>query len=197
MVFHERNDGDIVKILPLIGKDNKVYWYESYDLISINCSNKNIAIIDNTGFLGRMINRYNYENPLDRVNVYKRYYSHCYSNGESKVLTIGRSMLDIIHNALDIRSNKHLLIRKEIVHAFPSFDKSTVIDHDWTPPVSNINSEIEWLEWLKNNQPDIRGHFSSGSIENNIPKIVERFGSNLVSELIQKERDEKLEKLLN
>ena len=101
---------------------------------------------------------------------------------------------------LDVSDNQHLLIDEEMKEnhfgpTLPSYDKSRIIECDWNPPVSNIDSKEEWVEWIKSNQPDL-SRYNNG-LMNNRSEMIDKFGSDLYAEVIQNERSEKLEKILN
>ena len=202
-MIHEKKNGDIVKILPFI-IDGKVSWCEEFDLITL--SNHKIpsgVIYDNTGFLRKAVNYYNYKNPSDRVLIVRKYFFHSYFNGESKLLSVGKKLFDVVTQMnLDVKNNQHLLIQMEMKSVsngmqLPAFDGSRIIEYDWTLPVSDVDSKQEWFEWLKQNQPSISRYTEDYSVFNNRSELIDKFGSDIVGEWIQKERSEKLEKILN
>lgn len=201
-MIHEKKNGDIVKILPFI-IDGKVSWCEQFDIIPLSYHTTPSGVVyDNTGVLRKMVNYYNYKNPSKRVNISRKYFFHSYFNGESKLLNAGRKIFDVITKMdLDVKNNQHLLIQMEMKTVsggmqLPSFDGSRIIEYDWTPPVSDIDSKQEWFEWLKQNQPSISRYTEDYSVINNRSKLIDKFGSDILGEWIQKERSEKLEKIL-
>ena len=85
---------------------------------------------------------------------------------EIRLLHVGRTLFNLISNnpeVLDIKSDYQLNIVKEEKMGYPIYDKSTVIKSRWTPPV-HTNSEREWLNWIKSNQPDLTNHVNNNSI---------------------------------
>ena len=140
-----------------------------------------------------------------RTQITTKYYFHSYFDGESKLFNIGRSLFLFITNnsdLLNIKGNHHLQLKVEMItlqhlgFPLPSYDGSKSIEYDWTPPISDINSQVEWIDWLKKNQPDIVKYKQQHSISKNRDKLINLFGSDLYSEVIQKEREEKLNSLL-
>ena len=202
-MIHEKKNGDIVKILPFI-IDGKVSWCEQFDIIPLdNKRTPSGVVYDNTGVLRKMVNYYNYKNTSKRVMISRKYFFHSYFNGESKLLNAGKRIFDVITQMdLDVKNNQHLLIKMEMKSVsngmqLPSFDESSVIEYDWTPPVSDINCKQEWFDWIDKNQPDISRYTKDYSLMNNRSELIDKFGSDILGEWIQKERSEKLEKILN
>jgi hypothetical protein len=78
---------------------------------------------------------------------------------------------------------------------FPSFDKSYVSEKSWTPPVSDINSEVEWLSYIKSNQPDFDNHLEKSSIFNHKQLLINHLGKDMLAEIISDDRQKKLEGL--
>ena len=107
--IHKLEDGDIIKILPFIDKDNKITWCKSYSCAVINKQ----SIYDNSDkqYL-RRISHTLYRNDGDKkLPVQIRYAYNIYIGGEIKIMNVSRTIQDIITNnpeVLDIRSNKHL-----------------------------------------------------------------------------------------
>lgn len=105
-------------------------------------------------------------------------------------------------NAIDIRSDNHLIIVKNEVNTpmgpLPSFEHSYISNiFNWRPPVNDINSEEEWVTFIKNNQYDFIGHMNNNSVVNKRNLLVNEFGVDIISEFISEERENKLQEILN
>lgn len=194
--IHKLEDGDIIKILPFIDKDNKITWCKSYSCAVINKQ----SIYDNSDkqYL-RKISHTLYRNDGDKkLPVQIRYAYNIYIGGEIKIMNVSRTIQDIITNnpeVLDIRSNKHLNIVGEMKSGFPSWEKSYIKDHNWTPPISDINSKEEWHSYIKTNQPDFDNHIESNNIFVHKEKLVKYLGKDMLGDLISDDRQKKLDKL--
>jgi hypothetical protein len=118
-------------------------------------------------------------------------------DGEIRLLHVGRTLFNLISNnpeVLDIKSDYQLNIVKEEKMGYPIYDKSTVIKSQWTTPV-HINSEEEWLNWIKSNQPDLTNHVNNNSIFVHKQLLIDYLGKDMLSELISDDRQKKLEGL--
>jgi hypothetical protein len=118
-------------------------------------------------------------------------------DNEIRLLHVGRTLFNLISNnpeVLDIKSDYQLNIVKEEKMGYPIYDKSTVIKSRWTPPV-HINSEREWLNWIKSNQPDLTNHVNNNSIFVHKQLLIDYLGKDMLSELIADDRQKKLEGL--
>ena len=198
--IHKLEDGDIIKILPFIDKDNKITWCKSYSCAVIDRQ----SIYDNSDkqYL-RRISHTLYRNDGDKkLPVQVRYAYNIYIGGEIKVMNVSRTIQDIITTSpqvLDIRSNHQLFVVKDEVPAggqfFPDWKKSYVSEKSWTPPVSDINSKDEWYSFIKTNQPDFDNHIESNNIFVHKEKLVKYLGKDMLGDLISDDRQKKLDKL--
>ena len=194
--IHKLEDGDIIKILPFIDKDDKITW----------CKEHSCAVIDKQSIYDssdkqylRRISHTLYRNDGDKkLPVQIRYAYNIYVGGEIKVMNVGRTIQDIITNnpeVLDIRSNKHLNIVQEMKSGFPSWEKSYIKDHNWTPPVNDMDSKDEWYSYIKTNQPDFDTHIEINNIFVHKEKLVKYLGTDMLGDLISDDRQKKLDKL--
>jgi hypothetical protein len=198
--IHKLEDGDIIKILPFIDKDDKITWCKSYSCAVIDKQ----SIYDNSDkqYL-RRISHTLYRNDGDKkLPVQIRYAYNIYIRGEIKVMNVTRTIQDIITNSpqvLDIRSNHQLFVVKDEVSAggqfFPDWKKSYVSEKSWTPPISDINSKEEWYSFIKTNQPDFDNHIESNNIFVHKEKLVKYLGKDMLGDLISDDRQKKLDKL--
>lgn len=199
--IHKLEDGDIIKILPFIDKDDKITWCKSYSCAVIDRQ----SIYDNSDkqYL-RRISHTLYRNDGDKkLPVQIRYAYNIYVGGEIKIMNVSKTIQDIITTSptqvLDIRSNHQLFVVKDEVPAagqfLPDWKKSYVSEKSWTPPVSDINSKEEWYSFIKTNQPDFDNHIESNNIFVNKEKLVKYLGSDMLGDLISDDRQKKLDKL--
>jgi hypothetical protein len=199
--IHKLEDGDIIKILPFIDKDDKITWCKSYSCAVIDKQ----SIYDNNSdkqYL-RRISHTLYRNDGDKkLPVQIRYAYNIYVDGEIKVMNVGRTIQDIITTSpqvLDIRSNHQLFVVKDEVPAagqfLPDWKKSYVSEKSWTPPISDINSKEEWYSFIKTNQPDFDNHIESNNIFVHKEKLVKYLGTDMLGDLISDDRQKKLDKL--
>ena len=193
MKIHTLKDGDIIKILPMVGTNNEIIMFKKLDAAHIS----NSIIFDTKGYLKRI----SYE--LSRTGRVKlpistRYYMNILIDNEIRMLHVGRTLFNLISSnleLLDIKSDYQLNIVKEEVMGFPVYDKSRVIKRHWTSAV-DINSEEEWLNWIKFNQPDLTNHVNNNSIFVHKQLLIEYLGKDMLGELISDDRQKKLNQLV-
>jgi hypothetical protein len=147
----------------------------------------------------------------NKVNYSKRYYCNFIDKtGSIKTFTFGRTLHKIIVENLpdklaNIRSNWQLHISMEIKspltgnyqqkNTYPSYDKSSVIETGWFCPVNDLNDQQEWMEFIKNNSPDLDTFFKQKDIKYHREELSKVFGSDVISEIISNDRSEKLNQL--
>ena len=200
-------DGDTLKILPFI-ENGKLIWGKQYDLVSTNSG----LVYDTNGYLRKMWFIHRDKRSYDKdyykpISLSKRTMLHVYVNGESKLIGVGRKIVDLVtenkSTLFDLRCNDHILVSKDMVKVnyqgliLPSYDNCSVITKDWNAPVTDINSKEEWFEYLINNQPEPNPYDSKYDILNQRDALIDLFGSDLLSEVIKTERNKKLETILN
>jgi hypothetical protein len=195
MKIHKLEDGDIIKILPMVMTNNEIIWIKEITFTHID---KKI-IYDSKGYL-RKISKHVWGNggQTDRFPVSTRYFMNILIDGEIRVLNVGRTLYTLICNnpqVCNLSLDYHLNIVKEEKQGFPIFDKSSVIKHQWSQPVSDINSEEEWLSYIKSNQPDFDTHIEKNNIFNHKQLLIDHLGKDLLGELISEDRQKKLEGL--
>ena len=193
MKIHKLEHGDIIKILPMVGANNEIIMFKKLDAAHIS----NSIIFDTKGYLKRI----SYE--LSRTGRVKlpistRYYMNILIDNEIRMLHVGRTLFNLISNnpeVLDIKSDYQLNIVKEEVMGFPVYDKSRVIKRHWTSVV-DINSEEEWLNWIKFNQPDLTRYVNDNTIFVHKQLLIEYLGKDMLGELISSDRQKKLNQLI-
>lgn len=198
--IHKLEDGDVIKILPMIDKNNKITWIKQYDCVGLNTKT---FISDTKGYLKRISHNLRKSNSSINLPISTKYAMNIYIDDEIRILNVGRTLFQIITdnpNLLDIRGNHQLFVVKKEVSAgggqvFPSFDDSYVSEKSWTPPVVDINSKEEWYSYIKSNQPDFDAHLEKNNIFNQKQLLANLFGTDMLSELISDDRQKKLDKL--
>ena len=197
MKIHKLEDGDIIKILPMIDKNNKISWIKKYDCVGLNTKT---FISDTKGYL-RRISLMQSKSSIN-LPITTKYAMNIYIDGEIRILNVGRKLFQIITDnpkLCDIKGNHQIFVSMKEVsvvggQVFPSYDNSYVLEKDWAPPV-DINSEEEWLSYIKSNQPDFDTHLEKNSIFNHKQLLIDYLGKDMLSELISDDRQKKLEGL--
>jgi hypothetical protein len=203
--IHKLEDGDIIKILPMIDKNNKISWVKPYDATFVDM--KTIYDDSDKSYLKRISHkqmiRLLESNSNNKLQITTRYGMNIYIDGEIRFLNVTRTLFEIITNnpkLWDIKGNHQIFVVKDEVRAsgqvFPDWKKSYVSEKSWTPPVSDINSEEEWLSYIKSNQPDFDTHIEKNSIFNHKQLLIEYLGKDMLGELISDDRQKKLVDLL-
>ena len=198
--IHKLEDGDVIKILPMIDKNDKITWIKQYDCVGLNTKT---FISDTKGYLKRISHNLRKSNSSINLPISTKYAMNIYIDGEIRILNVGRTLFQIITdnpNLLDIRGNHQLFVVKKEVSAgvgqvFPSFDHSYVSEKSWTPPVVDINSKEEWYSYIKSNQPDFDTHIEKNNIFSQKQLLVNLLGTDMLAELISDDRQKKLDKL--
>ncbi len=199
--IHKLEDGDIIKILPMIDKNNIISWIKKYDCVGLNT---NAFISDNRGYLKRISHKLRESNSSVKLPITTRYAMNIYIDGEICILNVGNTLFEMILDnpkLLDIRGNHQIFVDKKEISAgggqvFPSFDKSYVSEKSWTPPVNDINSKKEWYSYIKLNQPDFDNHLEKSDIFNHKQSLTAYLGKDMLSEFIMDDREKKLDKIL-
>jgi hypothetical protein len=200
--LHKLEDGDIIKILPMIDKNDKISWIKKYDCAFVGKS----TIYDDSdkSYLKRISHKLRESNSSTKLQIAIRHGMNIYIDGEIRILSVSKTLFEMITNnpkLLDIRGNHQLFVVKKEVSVgggqlFPSFDKSYVSEKSWTPPVVDINSKEEWYSYIKSNQPDFDTHIEKNNIFNQKQLLVNLLGTDMLAEIISDDRHKKLEKIL-
>jgi len=200
--IHKLEDGDIIKILPMIDKNNNISWIKMYDCVGLNTKTF-ISDKSDKSYLKRISHKLRESNSNIKLPISTRYAMNIYINGEIRILNVGKTLFEMITNnpkLWDIRGNHQIIVVKKEISAgggqvFPSFNKSYVSEKSWTPPVNDINSQ-EWFSYIKSNQPDFDNHLEKSNIFNHIQLLINHLGKDMLSELISDDREKKLDKIL-
>ncbi len=201
-MIYKLQDGDIIKIIPILNRDDTIVHVKP-----INCMFlENRMIYDTSGknYL-RKIWYSNRKSSKSSSSISMKYFICAYVNGLIKFISVGRTIMDIISKSSDrdIKGNKFLLVRVKMVNCdnglvLPNYEDSSIIEREWIKPVNDVNNNSEWIDWIKNNQPEyLDDLLERSSIFNHISKIKKAFGENILSDLISDARDKKIETILN
>jgi len=201
--IHKLEDGDIIKILPMIDKNNNITWIKMYDCVGLNTKTF-ISDKSDKSYLRRISHKLRESNSSVKLPISTRYAMNIYINGEIRILNVGKTLFEMITNnpkLWDIRGNHQIIVVKKEISAgggqfFPSFNKSYVSEKSWTPPVNDINSQDECFSYIKSNQPDFDNHLEKSNIFNHIQLLINHLGKDMLSELISDDREKKLDKIL-
>jgi len=194
-MIYQIQDGDILKLIPQISKDGNIIWIREMDCLFIE--NTLLYDVDSKWMVKPKNIIYR------RGCAYsKRYYCNFIDKtGSIKTFTFGRGLHKIIIQHLrdklaNIRSNWQLHISLEITPGlFQSYDKSSVIEADWFCPVNDLDNQQEWMEFIKNNSPDLDTFFKQKDIKYHVQLLSKVFGPDVISEIISNKRNEKLNQL--
>jgi hypothetical protein len=196
-MFHKIQNGDTFKLIPQISKENGILWIREMDCLFIENSNTVLYDVDS-----KWMNKLKSISPMyNKVNYSKRYYCNFIDKtGSIKTFTFGKGLHKIIVEHLpdklaNIRSNYQLHISLEIKMSYPVYDKSSVIEAGWFCPVNDLNDQQEWMEFIKNNSPDLDTYFRQKDIKYHREELSKVFGNDVISEIISSDRNEKLNQL--
>ena len=195
--FYKPEDGDIVKILPILKKDGTFCPFIKASFVFLGVFKK--VIYDQSNYLSRLWYNERYVKKSNKTsNIGERFWFFVLVNGEFKFMQVGKKISDIIKKELYqghsmgslLISDKHIQISKTLVQSFPCFDESKVIEKKWNCPVSN-NEEA--TNWILNKQPFyIEDYLDKNGIFTNL-KLLNEYYDNAFSDLIAEDRNKKLE----
>jgi len=200
-MIYKIQDCDLLKLVPRIDADGKPQWITEVDCISATITKGSsvypLVIYDLESKWARKLTL-EHSKRGGKSHYAKKYFANALVKGEIVVVSFGRSLMKIITEnsiLMDISSNCHLIIKMEVRNSYPSFDKSHPVRVvDWKCPVSDLNSQEEWMSFLKNNQPDFETYMKGRDMNNRRDDMIQIFGD-LMSEVIADDRNNKLDKL--
>lgn len=193
-MIHKLENGDKLKILPFIAPDGLKLFYKYSTFVT----RRGETIYDTKGYITKAHTKYNF---LWAPRI--RYAFNVYIDGEIKIINIGQKLMDIIANsdksALQLKDNNHLIIVKDyittIIGLIKNYDKSYIAEHNWICPVNNIDSESEWISYIKNNQPRFLEYVEENSEVSRRKELMVEFGFDIIGEFLSEERERKLENI--
>ena len=197
--IHKLEDGDIIKILPMINKNDEISWIKKYDCVGLNTKT---FISDTKGYLKRISHKIK-ESHIN-LPISTRYAMNIYIDGEIRILSVTKTLFEMIMDnpkLWDIRGNHQIFVVKKEVsvgggQVFPDWKKSYVSEKSWTPPVNDINSKDEWFSYIKSNQPDFDNHLEKSNIFNHKQLLINHLGKDMLGEFIADDRQKKLDEIL-
>jgi len=200
-MIHKIEDGDLLKFVPRIDADGKPRWVTEIDCIGATITKGSsvypTVIYDLEGKWARRLTL-EHSRRGGKSHYSKKYFANILNkNGEIMVVHFSRTLMRIITEnpqLMDLRSNWHLNIKMEVRNSYPIFDKSHPVESNWSCPIDDLNSQEEWMSFLKNNQPDFETLMKERDISNKRSEMNQIFGD-LMAEVISDDRNKKLDKL--
>jgi hypothetical protein len=196
MTFYKPEDGDIVKILPILKKDGTFCPFIKTVFVYLDGK----LIYDQVNYLKRVWYDERFINKSNKTSkIGERFWFFVLINGEFKFMNTGKKLTDIIKQGLYqgqsmgslLTGDGHLKISKTEIQTFPCFDKSKIVEKKWNSP--NISTQTEAVSWTMNNQPIyIEDYLEKNGIFSNL-KMLNEYYDNAFSDLIAEDRNKKLE----
>ena len=197
MDLYRPEDGDIVKILPILKKDGTFCPFRKTGFVYLDGK----LIYDQANYL-RRIRQNEYVKKSNKIsNIGERFFFFVSINEEFKFMQTGKKLTDIIKQGLYqgqsmgslLTGGGHLKISKREIQTFPCFDESKIVEKKWNSP--NISTQTEAVEWTMKNQPIfIEDYLESNGIFSNL-KLLNEYFDNAFSDLIAEDRNKKLEEI--
>ena len=202
MIYKLKQD-DEVKILPIIKKDGSFI-----PIFGSKC-----VFVDNKIIYDDYQNNKNYLTKIIQKNLLKngvkkplttRTFICIYHENQIKFSVIGKTITDLLMKdyKFDPRNNLHLKVKIDSINShigtIPGYDKSVIIEKDWDKPINDINSQHEWLDFIRQNQPFyVEDYLSDRNIFRNIESLKKEFDDDCLSDIIKENRDLQLNKILD
>jgi hypothetical protein len=194
--FYKPEDGDIVKILPILKKDGTFCPFIKTGFVYLAPDGK--LIYDQANYLKRVW--YNeYAKKSNKIpNIGERFWFFVSINGEFKFMQTGKKLTDIIKEGLYqdqtlgslFTNDKHLRIVETQIQSYPCFDESNIVEKKWDSPNILTQTAVEWT--MKNQPIFIEDYLESNGIFANL-KLLNEYYDNAFSDLISEDRNKKLE----
>jgi hypothetical protein len=220
--MYKLKHGDIIKILPIIKKDGSFSTVEElngfyiggkviYDTPQnhLKTALKTKAYQEGL-YQGGALAQGNYPSKLQNTKI-----ALCiYHENQIKFTLVGKTLKDKLINSyqFDPRNNDHLKINIKLIGSYishlpsfdnyighlPSFDNCEVIQHQWDKPNIDIDSQKDWLDWLKQNQPFfIEDYIESRSVFNNIDTLKQEGLTDYIYQIIADSREKKINEVMS
>ena len=106
--IHKLEDGDVIKILPMINKNNNICWIKQYDCVGLNTKT---FISDTKGYLKRISHNLRKSNSSINLPITTKYAMNIYIGGEIRILNVARTLFQMITNnpkLWDIKGNHQI-----------------------------------------------------------------------------------------
>jgi hypothetical protein len=195
MTFYKPEDGDIVKILPILKKDGTFCPFIKTGFVYLDGK----VIYDQANYLKRVWHNEYVKKSNKTSNIGERFWFFVLINDEFKFMQTGKKLTDIIKEGLYqgqsmgslLTGDGHLKISKTQIQSYPCFDESNIVEKKWNSP--NISTQTEAFEWTMKNQPFyIEDLLEKNGIFANL-KMLNEYYDNAFSDLIAEDRNKKLE----
>lgn len=193
--FYIPEDGDIVKILPILKKDGTFCPLIKAGFVHIDGR----FIYDQSNYLKRIWYNERFVKKSNKTsNIGERFWFFVLINGEFKFMQTGKKLTNIIKEGLYqdqtlgslFTSDKHLKIVKTQIQSYPCFDGSSIVENKWNSPNISTQTAVEWT--MKNQPIFIEDYLQSNGIFANL-KMLNEYYDNVFSDLIAEDRNKKLE----
>lgn len=191
--MYKLNDGDIVKFLPFM-ENGKSIFFKKYDIFYYN----DLIIYDDKDFLRKLY--YESDDANTRRGYFIRYLFHSYINGVSKMVFVTRTLFELISNNInvcDINSNEHIqIVEKDFLSHNSTFycqKESFITKKDFILP---IEIKENWAEYLLNNNINLE-IYEKNNVFKHRQLLSSVFGNDAVATIIKKDRNNKINKILN
>jgi len=198
MNLYRPEDGDIVKILPILKKDGTFCPLIKTGYVFLDGK----MIYDQSNYLKRIWHSEKYVKKSNKIsNFGEKFWFFVLVNGEFNFMCVGKKISDIIRNDLYqdqtmgslLISDKHLKISKTMIQSFPCFDESKVIEKKWDCPFLSTNNYKDVEDWILNKYPFyIEDFLEKNGVFSNL-KLLNDYYDNAFSDLISEDRNKKLE----
>lgn len=201
-MMYKLKDGDIIKILPIIKKDGSFSFVE--ELRGFYIGGKTIYDTPQNHLKLALKTKAHQEGAYQSPKTLDRIALCIYHEGEIKFTAVGKTIKDKLINSyqFDPRNNDHLKINIKMIGSYighlPSFDNCEVIQQQWDKPNIDIDSQKDWLEWIKLNQPFfIEDYLESRNVFNNIDHLKEQGLTDYIYQIIAHSREKKINELMS
>jgi hypothetical protein len=202
--MYKLKDGDIIKILPIVKKDGSFSPVEELrgfyigGKIIYDTPQNHLKLALKT----KAYQEGSYQSAAESQNT--KIALCIYHEGQIKFTLVGKTIKDKLINSyqFDPRNNDHLKINIKFIGSYighlPSFDNCEVIQHQWDKPNINIDSQKDWLEWIKVNQPFfIEDYVESRSVFNNIDHLKQEGLTDYIYQIIADSREKKINEVMS
>jgi hypothetical protein len=203
--MYKLKDGDVFKILPIVKKKGGFSAVEQLNGFYIG---EKIIYDTPENYLKASLNKKFFidnDTKLSPLRLKVNKTALCiFHEGEIKFTLVGKKLVDKIISGykFDPRNNYQLKVSIEMVNSgsvglLPSFDKSEIIQQDWTKPNIDIDNQEAWFEWLRANQPFyIEDFVEKNNVYKNIEILKKEGLSDYIYEIIAENREKKINQVL-
>jgi len=187
MIRHKLQDGDVLKLIPILKKDGSLVPYIKAEYLYLKA--KGPIIFDTQKYLHKL--KYSEYGRDKNIPVGIRHFISVFVDDKIKLIEVGKSLYELVSSVdFSVNDNKHLLISQKDVMGFTDYKMSSIIEKNWNGPIFDNERE-----WIKENQGSYLEDFlDSRSVMSNINILNENY-DNFFLDLIAEERNKKLSEL--